>query len=399
MENMIANFLSSAISQQDASISSRSIERLRPYITGGGHSLVFFVGAGASIAGNTGMPSTSALLYHLLSQSLAYSGKFDPAKDSIFRILKEITSLPNPIIGFEITLNDFWQICRQATALLYESFADLDRRCIPNRVHAFLAHWLSTGGTVITTNYDRLIEREWEKTSGSIQSRYREEGSASFVGWKEDLDRGGALFKIHGSLDDPQSCLGALEHVGTQLTGNKAELLEEVLRTRPLCFVGWRGGDPDIPPLLYNMLGKRDSSLPTFWIHFEGYPPGSMTLQTAIEGCSELVRTYASDHPILTDADRAFGEFLNWVGESFPANPARQTESFDFSKAIDRCTQTGEWLELLSDAREDMQRRKMFSKRLWNWLRRRVSAMPLYRKSRCCSSNLKAGIQTKPDDR
>ncbi|MDP2776272.1 MAG: SIR2 family protein, partial [Anaerolineales bacterium] len=260
---MTQSILSPLISQADFLISSSSIDMLQPYLINHDRSLVFFVGAGASFAGNTGMPRTPSLLYHLLLQALSSSGKFDLQRDTLQATLKEISSH----IGFEFTLIDFWQICRQATVLLYESFADLEKICTPNRVHSFIAHWLSTGGTVITTNYDRLIESEWAKTGKSIQSRYREEGTNSFLGWQEDLRQGGCLFKIHGSLDDPDSCLGALEHVGTQLTGNRAQLLEEIIRTRPLCFVGWQGVDPDIPPLLHALVDKRDTSLPTFWIH------------------------------------------------------------------------------------------------------------------------------------
>jgi hypothetical protein len=150
------------------------------------------------------------------------------------------------------------------------------------------------------------------------------------------------LFKIHGSLDDPETCLGALEHVGTRLSGYRAELLEEIVRTRPLCFVGWRGVDPDIPPLLHNIFTERSSSLPIFWIHYEGYPAGSISLHKAIkEDSSDLIRPLASKHPILTDVDRACGEFLNWVGiQSFP-NPERKPESFDLTKAIGYCTKSG----------------------------------------------------------
>jgi len=329
--------LSPAISKVDADVSSASIALLRPFLTSHDRSMVFFVGAGASIAGNTGMPRTPTLLYHLLLQALSASGKFDLQSSTVSAALKEISSH----IGFEITLNDFWQICRQATALLYGSFADLEMKCVSNRVHAFLAYWLSSGGTVITTNYDCLIEREWIKLGGPIQSRYRRRLPLSFVEWKKELNQGGILFKIHGSLDDPKSCLGALEHVGTQMTGHKAELLKEVIRTRPLCFIGWQGVDPDIPPLMYNMLHKRDTSLPTFWIHYEGYPAGSITLQETIKYCSDLIKPYAGNHPILTDADHACGEFLHWIGiQSYP-NPKRKTESFDFSQAISHCTKSG----------------------------------------------------------
>ena len=330
--------LSPKISQADSLISSTSLELLRPYLlTDNNRSLVFFVGAGASIAGNTGMPSTPTLLYALLKQALSQSGKFTSGEDDLTASLKEISYG----IGFEITLNDFWQICREATTFLYQSFADLEINCTPNRVHTFLADWLSRGGTVVTTNYDRLIEREWAKTGSAIHSMYRAEGPNSFEGWEKTLIQGGALHKIHGSLDDPDSCLGALEHVGTQLTGKRADLLEEILLTRPLCFVGWRGVDPDIPPLLYRLLERRSPSLPTFWIHYEGHPSGSISLQNAIDECSNLIKPYASHHPILTDADRICGEFLNWIGIPSMPNPGRQVESFDFTEAIGDCTKSG----------------------------------------------------------
>ena len=220
------------ISENDTKLSNASIDRFLPYLKGTNRSLVFFVGAGASMAGNTGMPSTPSLIYQLLLDSLAYSQAFDGEFESYKSILKEISSK----LGFEITLNDFWQICREATASLYSDFAALETQCKRNRVHTFLANWLATGGTVVTTNYDRLIEREWAEISNSVKSLYQENGSHSFATWREDLQNGGCLFKIHGSLDEPSSCLGALEHVGTQLSGNRAELLLDIMRSRPIMF-------------------------------------------------------------------------------------------------------------------------------------------------------------------
>src|SRR5258708_5884299 len=101
--------LSPEISEQDASISSLNIEWLRSYLVGADRSLVFFVGAGASSAGYTGLPSTPSLLYHLLVDALSYSGRFDLQHDKLPTMLEKIGSS----IGFEITLNDFWQICRE----------------------------------------------------------------------------------------------------------------------------------------------------------------------------------------------------------------------------------------------------------------------------------------------
>ncbi len=151
------------ISTKDYQISSASIERLRSFLIGTDHSLVFFVGAGASMAGNIGMPSTPNLIYHLLLDSLTYSDAFDDDIESYKSLLDEVSRN----LGFEITLNDFWQICPDATFSLYEAFANLEAQCVPNRVHTFLAHWLASNGTVVTTNYDRLVEKEWAKISVS----------------------------------------------------------------------------------------------------------------------------------------------------------------------------------------------------------------------------------------
>lgn len=326
--------LSVDISQQDALVSSASIEQLRSYLTEGERSVVFFVGAGASAAGNTQMPTTPALLRQILMDSLNRSGGFSAESNGLADHIGETSYR----IGFEITLNDFWQICRQATTLLYTAFAELEEKCTPNFVHTFLAYWLSTGGIVLTTNYDRLIEREWVKVEQGINVRYQEVGSNSFANWQEDLKRGGCLFKLHGSLDAPDSCLGALEHVTTHLAGNRASLLAEIIQHRPLCFVGWRGVDPDIPPLLSKLYKPKDPSLPIFWVHYEGRQPGSISLQTAIDDVPPLIRECATAHPILTDADRAFGEMLRWIGLEPTPKPSPVAIQLDFSKAVSQCS-------------------------------------------------------------
>ena len=334
---MHQHIFADGISIEDKAISSANIDLLSSYISEANRSLVFFIGAGASIAGNTGMPSTPSLLFQLLLQALSQSRMFISEINELSVILKDCSSR----IGFEITLNDFWQICEKAIFQLYEAFNDLEKSCVPNRVHTFMAYWLSTGGTVITTNYDRLIERQWAKTNSQIQNRYNTAGTNSIEKWEQELYQGSTLFKIHGSLDEPNSCLGALEHVGTKLVGDRADLLSRIVQTRPLCFVGWRGADPDIPPLLYETFAHRDALLPVFWMHFEGFPPNISSLDQAINDCPALIKPLASQHPILTDADRIYGEFLEYLGIATLPNSQRKVNSFDFTKALSLCTKTG----------------------------------------------------------
>ena len=90
------------IFEPDAKLSNTSIERLLPYLEGTDRSLVFFVGAGSSMAGSTGMPSTPNLIYQLLLDSLAYSEAFDGELESYKSTLQAISYQ----LGFEITLND-----------------------------------------------------------------------------------------------------------------------------------------------------------------------------------------------------------------------------------------------------------------------------------------------------
>lgn len=334
---MFKEILNSQMSSQDRFRSISSLTQLRPFVVGRDRSLVFFVGAAASTAGNTGLPSTQALLQQLLLDALFRSGKF--ANDDVS--LKSAIATAANNLGFDITLNDLWQICREAITLFFESFATLEKTCLPNRAHAFLAYWLSTGGTVLTTNYDRLIEAECMRGSQAIRTRFEEAGENSFDTWEKDLARGGCLFKLHGSLDEPESCLGALQHVGTRLAGNRAALLEAVIPDRPICFVGWRGADPDIPPVLAELSSSSSTAAPSFWILYHGFPPGSKDLHSAADEVSTQLRKFALDKPILTDADRFFGGLLSWVGAHMDPNPDRQPVIPVLEKALGQCSHSG----------------------------------------------------------
>jgi hypothetical protein len=175
-----------------------NLRRLLSYIAGRDRSLIFFIGAGASFAGNTGMPSTPMLLSELLSSAIGQCGAFESELASYLDIVRTISE----VLGFEITLNDLVQICPIATSRFYHSFASLEQKCQPNRVHTFLANWLASGGIVLTTNYDRLIEREWKALVTNTHVYYGESGNNSFEHWYEKMQKGGGLFKFHGSFDN-----------------------------------------------------------------------------------------------------------------------------------------------------------------------------------------------------
>ena len=144
---MYQYILDKRIGVQDWGLSVSSLEHLRQMVAGRDRSLVFFVGAGASAAGNTGISSTSDLLRELLRAALARTGSINVEDRTTDRSLGAAA----PRLWFEITLNDLWQICGEAIVRFFSSFKAMEAACAPNRVHAFLAHRLCTGGVVLTT--------------------------------------------------------------------------------------------------------------------------------------------------------------------------------------------------------------------------------------------------------
>ena len=245
--------------------------------------LVFFAGAGIS-SGPRGIPATADLIRQLLEAAVG-------ANPTLRGLLPAPPVMGK--VGFEMVLNDLWQICRDAVPAFFDWLASLDDAASPNPAHSFLSAWVAAGGSVITTNYDRLIER-----TGECVVRFDRDADdgRGFSRWASDLS-GGALFKIHGSLERPSSCLAALEHVGTTVAGARRDLLMQVFRERPVCVVGWAGADPDIPPVIHAALAERSPDLPLFWVHHTAMSPASV---------SPLLRDASLIRPIYGEVDVVF---------------------------------------------------------------------------------------------
>ncbi len=338
------DILSPYLSETDRTTCLRTLTVLRSLVTDEHRQLVFFVGAG--ISANTGMPLVPELLGTLLIDAFKRSVP-DKADSETFQ---KIITQASHMLGFEITLNSLWNSCPEAIRQLFRSLADFEGNiCFPNHAHQFLARWLAKDGVVLTTNYDRLIERAASNGVNQPLVRYTEAiGSASFEHWREDLFQGKCLFKVHGSFAAPESCLGALEQVGTKITGNRAELLAAIAQERPLCFVGWRGVDPDIPLLLTEVLGKKDAP-PVIWVHYEGIDrERPHELAQCLDEVPEPLRRIAGAHPLITDAEHLFTEIGRWLDFSIDqAISERQRDSMPspsierkFSQSLDICTPT-----------------------------------------------------------
>lgn len=286
------------------------------------------------MAGESRMPPTLNLIRDLLGDAIARSELDAERPENHFQnVIHSVTHQ----LGFEVTLSDLLQICPTALRAFYAHLAEIDHQCTPNRIHELLAYWLETGGTVVTTNYDTLIERAGSRSSRPPIVRYRTSGDG-FSEWRSDLDDGGVLFKIHGSIDEPESCLGALEHVATRLAGDRAELLAAIMGERPVCFIGWRGADPDAP----SVLGHADPlASNAFWIHYEGDPPGSQSIKSGCDSLASIIQHLGRQHPVLTEADRLCDRVIGLLGLSGTRSPATASPSYSFSSTFESCTPSG----------------------------------------------------------
>lgn len=115
----------------------------------------------------------------------------------------------------------------------------------PNPVHLAIAELVRRGVVqhVITTNYDLGFEEAFAHTSLTVH-RIVGEGDAKI--WDT---RAPALFKIHGSVDVPNSLIFALRHESA-MPHWKRDVLHAMIHRRGLLVAGYSGTDFEICPEL-----------------------------------------------------------------------------------------------------------------------------------------------------
>ncbi len=160
---------------------------------------------------------------HKLQQIIAKKMKVSP--EVIDKIINGL-----PFEAFMETLRDTSKI--DALFEIYDAEA-YEPRVEPNTNHMMLARLVATGKvrTIVTTNFDRLIEKSLEqqgKLAGlDYDVIYREEDFER-IDWVQDRCR---LIKIHGSIDDKQAMAITLSQVARQeLSVARAAIIRQVFR-------------------------------------------------------------------------------------------------------------------------------------------------------------------------
>lgn len=188
--------------------------------------LALFCGAGISVAPPSSLPAARALMrraiIHFTGDHAALLADHGLRPEVLFGLIER--HAPDALMTF---------LHRQLTAGR------------PNANHLFAAWLLRHGNPVITTNFDTLIEDSRPPVPRLIESDQMMAGSA-------------ALFKIHGSIDRPESLVATMDQVGRGLKPWQVARLKACTKGRTLLVLGYSGLDQiDIMPVLAECKYRR----------------------------------------------------------------------------------------------------------------------------------------------
>lgn len=223
---------------------------------------IFIAGAGCSINPPSNLPSYNEIMEEII--------KFTCAKSEI-ESLSKIEGL-----RFEILL----EIIRNQVDNDLKIIEYIEQCNKPNIIHFFLAEMINKGHTVITTNFDNLIEHALIQSNNGkdhISSVITEKDYREFKNISEYLNLGKKfLFKLHGSMKNiltnrntKDYFLSFIKKIGSFksefdiffVEPYKGVLLNKLLNNANLILIGYSGqNDFDIIPIL-----KKYHKLQRIW--------------------------------------------------------------------------------------------------------------------------------------
>jgi tetratricopeptide (TPR) repeat protein len=187
----------------------------------------FFVGAGISVPEPSSIPSASVIIRKTIN-SLCLEKGMETYREN----------LPNKALESGLKMEVLFEIIHQNIGNRLKPLLALFQGKEPNYYHYFLTKLLLNDciNCIVTTNFDTLIE-----TSSPIQLNiYSTE--------EEHANRNNqSIYKIHGTIDRPETIITLLPQVTKGLGFHKHQLLQDVL-ANPCVIIGWSDADIDLTP-------------------------------------------------------------------------------------------------------------------------------------------------------
>lgn len=303
------------------------------------HGLVLFLGAGTSMIPPSSLPSWyqfNDLILEALTKRVAdYTGHESYAKE----VLATLTSRRDTTEFFcpdyqaqlieEECGEDYFRVLQ---ALNTNEF---------NSIHAGITE-LARGNkltAIVTTNFDRLIERALLAAGVGFQVYF---DTAGFESLAESLNKPAApltVVKVHGSVESPASMVDTLR----QRLAKRPEALENALITllqrHYWLFMGFSGSDLNYDP---NYLGFRDGADTAV-----GFTFLVRTGTSPREAVLELIESYHPKADIVQgELPPWFDELLETLGVMLPERPSELQQVNHLPKLRQRVES---WVDSLGD--------------------------------------------------
>lgn len=240
---------------------------LIPEIVDSNSKLLVLCGSGISFDSPSNLPTGRQFIEGLVKAIIPPS--YD--RDQLLSDVSKVPSYKAPLLGFEGLLQIIQEYIDDSLHILnIFSFCN-----IPNRNHLFLAEMIKRGHFVITTNFDILIEKAFQRLfpDEMLQVMITDEDFRSYT--ENPSKYKYVLFKLHGSLalqsgqDVRETIKATLFQVGKGgfMFGSephKKEVLENLLKTHPLVVLGYSGYD-EVD--FVSLLTETKSIQKTIWIN------------------------------------------------------------------------------------------------------------------------------------
>lgn len=241
--------------------------------------VVPFIGAGLSIP--SGLPSWQELLAAAIAEAADECAL--PHLRTLFES-GEIASLDAPqlhqaLLGSRFRLIDF-------------VLARLSQPAQPNSYHRLLGQLRLD--TILTTNYDRLIERYFEGRGDAVHSLWLESHIAQY-NERDALQ----VVKMHGHIDDPRSIVLSRDDYERYAPNHRLlySLVSVLFSTRTVLFLGCSLTDPNIVTLLEELKRRTGGfSRDHYILLYQPAPTETRSLRSLglqVIGCSAATRDLA----------------------------------------------------------------------------------------------------------
>jgi len=260
-----------------------TLETLQTFIQRG--KLVLFVGAGVSKAAPTNLPDWWTLNREVV-QAVAARVESMTGKDYVPDLAQAILDRREKAGRFP---PDFQaQIIEEEAGTTYFEVLRVLDSAYPNASHLRIAQMAKTGGVrvIITTNFDRMIERACDKLDVPYQTYYT---SAHFDRLADDLSRFDhattplQIIKLHGTVEDASTLIDTLRQRRLGMHASARITLQHLLKWGHWLFLGYSGADLDSAPDYLELRPAAPQAVGFTWLS-----PDPSTLAAAVHSIAGI---------------------------------------------------------------------------------------------------------------